>query len=61
MIHTAKCLKGSPPKKQDPRADAICTYMKALDDQCKEIIEKEAANGDPWAVKLLGELSAEAN
>ena len=61
MNHTAKCLKGKPPKKKDPRADAICTYIKALDDQCRAIIETEAAAGDPWAVKLLGELSAQAN
>ena len=43
MNPTAKCLKSPPEhkKSKDPVAEAICAYMKALDDQCREILERE--------------------
>ena len=44
------------PKKQSPVAEAICKYMKALDESCREILSTEAANGDSYAKKLLVEL-----
>lgn len=57
-MNTAKCLKGKPkPKKQAPVAEAICRYMKALDESCREILSTEAAEGDSYAKKLLVELS----
>lgn len=60
MNAASKCLKAKPPiEPKSPEAAAICAYAKALDDQCRKIIEEEAANGDAWAIGFLKDLEAD--